>query len=167
MNKAKPSADVARLSKAEATAEVKKLTKEIAEHDRRYYQEDAPLISDSDYDALRLRLDAIEQRFPDLVRPDTPSAKVGAAALEKFGKVRHRVPMLSLNNAFANEDVEDFVGRVRRLLNLKADAALEMTAEPKIDGLSISLRYENGLLVEAATRGDGYEGENVTANVRT
>jgi DNA ligase (NAD+) len=167
MNKTKPSADVAKLSKAEATAEVKKLAKEIAEHDRRYYQEDAPVISDSDYDALRLRLDAIEQRFPDLVRPDTPSAKVGAAALEKFGKVRHRVPMLSLNNAFAKEDVEDFVGRVRRLLNLKADATLEMTAEPKIDGLSISLRYDNGLLVEAATRGDGYEGENVTANVRT
>jgi DNA ligase (NAD+) len=167
MSKAKAPADVGKLSREEAKAEVKKLTKEIARHDKRYYQEDAPVISDSDYDALRLRLDAIEQRFPDLVRPDTPSAKVGAAALEKFGKVRHRVPMLSLNNAFANEDVEDFVARVRRLLNLKADMTLEMTAEPKIDGLSISLRYDNGSLVEAATRGDGYEGENVTANVRT
>ncbi|HYM98350.1 MAG TPA: NAD-dependent DNA ligase LigA, partial [Aestuariivirgaceae bacterium] len=167
MSKAKAPADVGKLSREEAKAEVKKLTKEIARHDKRYYQEDAPVISDSDYDALRLRLDAIEQRFPDLVRPDTPSAKVGAAALEKFGKVRHRVPMLSLNNAFANEDVEDFVARVRRLLNLKADMTLEMTAEPKIDGLSISLRYDEGSLVEAATRGDGYEGENVTANVRT
>jgi DNA ligase (NAD+) len=167
MTGAKASEDVAKLSKAEAKGEVKRLAKEIADHDRRYYQEDAPVISDSDYDSLRLRLDAIEQRFPDLVRPDTPSAKVGAAALEKFGKVRHRVPMLSLNNAFGNEAVEEFVARVRRLLHLKADMTLEMTAEPKIDGLSISLRYDKGLLIEAATRGDGYEGENVTANVRT
>jgi DNA ligase (NAD+) len=154
------------LTKAEAKAELKRLAKEIAEHDRLYYQEDAPLISDRDYDALRLRLDTIEKRFPDLVTPETPSAKVGAAALEKFGKIRHRVPMLSLNNAFSTTDVAEFIARVRRLLGLGADDALEFTAEPKIDGLSVSLRYDGGVLIEAATRGDGFEGENVTANIR-
>jgi DNA ligase (NAD+) len=167
MAAAKPPADAAKLSKAEAKAEAKRLAKKIAEHDRRYYQEDAPVISDADYDALRLRLEAIEQRFPELAGPESPTAKVGAAALEKFGKVRHRVPMLSLSNAFSNDEVVDFVARVRRFLKIGAEAALEITAEPKIDGLSISLRYDNGVLIEAATRGDGYEGENVTANVKT
>jgi DNA ligase (NAD+) len=159
--------NIQKLSKSQAKAELRKLIKQIAEHDERYYQRDAPIVSDSDYDVLRGRLEAIEKRFPDLVTPDSPSQKVGAPALEKFGKVRHRFPMLSLNNAFSNEEVEDFVGRVRRFLKLPADATLEITAEPKIDGLSISLRYENGELVEAATRGDGYEGENVIANVKT
>jgi DNA ligase (NAD+) len=154
------------LTKAEAKAELKRLAKDIAEHDQLYYQEDAPVISDRDYDALRLRLDTIEKRFPDLVTPETPSAKVGAAALEKFGKIRHRVPMLSLNNAFSTTDVAEFIARVRRLLGLGADDALEFTAEPKIDGLSVSLRYDGGVLIEAATRGDGFEGENVTANIR-
>ena len=163
MAAAKPPADAAKLSKAEAKAEAKRLAKKIAEHDRLYYQEDAPVISDADYDALRLRLEAIEQRFPELASPESPTAKVGAAALEKFGKVRHRVPMLSLSNAFSNDEVVDFVARVRRFLKIGAEAALEITAEPKIDGLSISLRYDNGVLIEAATRGDGYEGENVTA----
>jgi DNA ligase (NAD+) len=167
MAAAKPPADAAKLSKAEAKAEAKRLAKKIAEHDRLYYQEDAPVISDADYDALRLRLEAIEQRFPELAGPESPTAKVGAAALEKFGKVRHRVPMLSLSNAFSNDEVVDFVARVRRFLKIGAEAALEITAEPKIDGLSISLRYDNGVLIEAATRGDGYEGENVTANVKT
>jgi len=158
--------DVAALTKGQAKAELKRLAEEIAEHDRLYYQHDAPVISDSDYDKLRRRLEAVEKRFPDLVTAATPSAKVGAAALEKFGKVRHRVPMLSLNNAFSTDEVEDFVARVRRLLGLAPDEPLELTAEPKIDGLSVSLRYDKGLLVEAATRGDGYEGENVTANIR-
>ena len=158
--------DVAVLTRAQAKAELKLLSEEIAEHDRLYYQDDAPVISDSDYDKLRRRLEAIEKRFPDLVTAATPSAKVGAAALEKFGKVKHRVPMLSLNNAFSTSEVEDFVARVRRLLGLGPDAPLEFTAEPKIDGLSVSLRYDKGALVEAATRGDGYEGENVTANIR-
>ncbi|HEU4475852.1 MAG TPA: NAD-dependent DNA ligase LigA, partial [Methyloceanibacter sp.] len=167
MAAAKPPADAAKLSKAEAKAEAKRLAKKIAEHDRLYYQEDAPVISDADYDALRLRLEAIEQRFPDLASPESPTAKVGAAALEKFGKVRHRVPMLSLSNAFSNDEVVEFVARVRRFLKLGAEAAREITAEPKIDGLSISLRYDDGVLIEAATRGDGYEGENVTANVKT
>jgi DNA ligase (NAD+) len=158
--------NVAALTKAQAKAELKLLSEEIAEHDRLYYQDDAPVVSDSDYDKLRRRLEAIEKRFPDLVTAATPSAKVGAAALEKFGKVRHRVPMLSLNNAFSTSEVEDFVARVRRLLGLGTDEPLEFTAEPKIDGLSVSLRYDKGVLVEAATRGDGYEGENVTANIR-
>jgi DNA ligase (NAD+) len=158
--------DVAALTKGQAKAELKRLAEEIAEHDRLYYQHDAPVISDSDYDKLRRRLEAVEKRFPDLVTAATPSGKVGAAALEKFGKVRHRVPMLSLNNAFSTEEVEDFAARVRRLLGLAPDEPLEFTAEPKIDGLSVSLRYDKGLLVEAATRGDGYEGENVTANIR-
>ena len=158
--------DIAALTKGQAKAELKRLAEEIAEHDRLYYQHDAPVISDSDYDKLRRRLEAVEKRFPDLVTAATPSGKVGAAALEKFGKVGHRVPMLSLNNAFSTDEVEDFVARVRRLLGLAPDEPLEFTAEPKIDGLSVSLRYDKGLLVEAATRGDGYEGENVTANIR-
>jgi DNA ligase (NAD+) len=160
-------ADVAKLTKAQAKAQVRRLAEEIAEHDKLYYQEDAPLISDADYDAMRLRLETIEARFPELRSAESPTVKVGAAALEKFGKVRHRVPMLSLSNAFAVEEVEEFIARVKRFLKLSAEASVEFTAEPKIDGLSISLRYDDGVLVEAATRGDGFEGEKVTANVRT
>ena len=113
------------------------------------------------------RNDAIEARFPDLVREDSPSRRVGSGPLGKFGKVRHAVPMLSLSNGFSEEDATEFVGRIRRFLNLPDDEVVEITAEPKIDGLSISLRYENRKLVQAATRGDGFEGENVTANVMT
>ena len=153
------------LTREEATAELARLAGEIAEHDRRYHAEDAPTISDADYDALRRRNEEIEARFPDLVRPDSPSRRVGAAPASKFAKVKHAVPMLSLSNGFSDEDVTDFVGRIRRFLNLADDEVVEVTAEPKIDGLSISLRYENGRLVQAATRGDGFEGENVTANV--
>jgi hypothetical protein len=127
----------------------------------------ADLISDAEYDALKLRNFAIEERFPELKRADSPSEKVGAAVSEKFEKIRHRVPMLSLDNAFSDEDVRDFAARVRRFLKLGEDAPLRMTAEPKIDGLSLSLRYEDGELVYAATRGDGTTGENVTANART
>ena len=156
-----------KLSLAEARAELKRLAAEIAAHDERYYVHDAPTISDAEYDALRLRNAAIEDRFPELVLAETPSRRVGAAPQEKFGKVKHRVPMLSLANAFADEDVVDFLGRVRRFLNLPEDTEIEVTSEPKIDGLSISLRYEGGKLVQAATRGDGAEGENVTANALT
>ena len=155
------------LSLAEAKAELKRLAREIAEHDERYHGRDAPTISDADYDKLRLRNAAIEERFPELVLAETPSKRVGAAPQEKFAKVQHRVPMLSLGNAFEDGDVAEFLGRVRRFLNLPETTEIEVTAEPKIDGLSISLRYENGKLVQAATRGDGAEGENVTANVKT
>ncbi len=156
-----------KLTKAQAEAELERLAVEIAAHDRRYYQDDAPSISDADYDALRLRNAAIEVRYPDLVRPDSPSERVGAAPSERFKKVRHAVAMLSLGNAFNDEDVADFRGRITRFLNLKEDEALELTVEPKIDGLSASLRYEKGKLVLAATRGDGSEGEDITRNIMT
>jgi DNA ligase (NAD+) len=155
------------LTEAAAEAELARLAAEIGAHDKRYYQEDAPTVSDAAYDALRRRNEAIEARFPQLVRPDSPSKRVGSAPAAKFAKVRHAVPMLSLGNAFAPEEVADFVGRVRRFLRLPAKEPIDFTAEPKIDGLSCSLRYEHGRLVNAATRGDGSEGEDVTANVRT
>ncbi len=165
MPKASISAD--HLTPIEAAAELMQLAQEIAEHDRRYHGEDAPSISDAEYDELRLRNEAIEGHFPDLVREDSPSRRVGAGVAEKFGKVRHRAPMLSLANGFSDEDVSKFVGRVRSSFKLGDTEVVEFTAEPKIDGLSISLRYENRKLVQAATRGDGAEGENVTANVLT
>ncbi len=155
------------LTQQEAAAELEWLAEEIARHDEAYYREDAPVISDAEYDALRQRNEMLEAEFPDLVRADSPSKRVGAAPSEKFGKVRHAVPMLSLGNAFADEDVAEFVGRIRRFLKLGDDEPVAITAEPKIDGLSINLRYENGKLVQAATRGDGQEGENVTRNCET
>jgi len=158
---------VADMTKAQARAELARLAAEISQHDDAYHQHDAPTISDAEYDALRRRNADIEARFPDLVRADTPSAKVGAAPSEKFQKVRHALPMLSLGNAFDDADVAEFAQRVRRFLGLSADDELAFTAEPKIDGLSISLRYEAGELAMAATRGDGTEGENVTRNVLT
>ncbi|TNE35602.1 MAG: NAD-dependent DNA ligase LigA [Alphaproteobacteria bacterium] len=161
------SVEVAFLSKAAAKKELKELAKEIAEHDKRYHQEDAPVISDADYDALRRRYEEIEARFPDLALADGPAQRVGAAPLEKFGKVKHAKPMLSLDNAFDDGDVEDFADRIRRFLNLKPQEELAFTAEPKIDGLSASLRYEKGVLVTGATRGDGQEGEDVTQNLMT
>lgn len=157
---------VEQLTEREAEAELERLASEIAEHDVRYHQDDAPTISDADYDALRLRNLAIEKRFPKLKRADSPSKNVGAAPAAKFAKVQHSVPMLSLDNAFSDEDVTDFVDRIQRFLKL-GDDPIEFTAEPKIDGLSASLRYEKGVLVMAATRGDGQEGENVTENIRT
>jgi len=162
---AKP--DVWDLTEEQARDELARLAAEIAAHDEAYHQNDAPVISDADYDALRKRNIQIESRFPELVREDSPSGKVGAAPSEKFEKVRHAVPMLSLGNAFDDEDVTDFAQRIRRFLGLDDDDELAFTAEPKIDGLSCSLRYEKGELVLAATRGDGAEGENVTRNVRT
>jgi DNA ligase (NAD+) len=156
-----------RLSEREAGRELERLAAEIARHDKLYYGEDAPEISDADYDALRQRNAAIEARYPQLARADSPSRRVGSAPVETFGKVRHAVPMLSLGNAFNEEDVTDFMARVRRFLGLPPDAVVEVTAEPKIDGLSISLTYTKGKLTQAATRGDGTEGENVTPNVKT
>jgi DNA ligase (NAD+) len=155
------------LTKAQAKVELKRLALEIESHDKHYYQEDAPKISDAAYDALRQRVNAIEARFPELVTSESPSQKVGAQPSGRFAKVQHAVPMLSLGNAFSDEDVADFVDRIRRFLKLDADEIPAIVAEPKIDGLSLSLRYENGELVRAATRGDGYTGEDVTANART
>jgi len=158
---------VADLTEKQAKAEHARLETEIAGHDRRYYQEDAPTVSDAEYDALRNRYNDIEARFPDLRTLESLSRKVGAAPARGFAKLRHRVPMLSLDNAFSEEDVRDFVERIRRFLRLAADEAIVFMAEPKIDGLSMSLRYEGGELVSGATRGDGTEGEDVTANIRT
>ncbi len=155
------------LSEAEAKRELARLAEEIAAHDRRYYQQDAPTVPDAEYDALRRRNEAIEARFPALMRDDSPSKRVGAAPAEQFAKVRHRVPMLSLGNAFDADEVAEFFGRVRRFLGLDADEPVEIVAEPKIDGLSINLLYEHGRFVRGATRGDGAEGEDVTRNLRT
>jgi DNA ligase (NAD+) len=158
---------IEQLTEEEARNELARLAKEIGEHDRRYYQDDSPTISDAQYDALRRRNDDIEKRFPELIRHDSPSQRVGAKPAERFEKVRHAQPMLSLGNAFTEEDVRDFVARVRRFLGLSADEEVALVCEPKIDGLSSSLRYEKGEFVLGATRGDGAEGENVTANIRT
>jgi DNA ligase (NAD+) len=155
------------LDDKQAKAELKRLAVEIAAHDKRYYQDDAPTVSDAEYDALRQRNAAIEERYPALVRKDSPSRRVGAAPAVKFAKVRHAVPMLSLDNAFSEQDVVDFAARIRRFLNLGEDEEIAFSAEPKIDGLSMSLRYENGELVNGATRGDGSVGEDVTANIKT
>jgi DNA ligase (NAD+) len=158
---------IEKLTEAQAKAELERLAAAIGEHDRRYYQEDAPTVTDAEYDALRRRNEEIEARFPELVRADSPSGRVGAQPASKFAKVRHAVPMLSLGNAFADEEVREFVERVRRFLRLPEDEKVAFTAEPKIDGLSCTLRYEGGRLIRAATRGDGSEGEDVTPNVKT
>src|SRR5881392_722345 len=166
-SKTKALTDVADLTKAQAKVELKRLTLELERHDKAYYQDDAPKISDAEYDALRKRFNAIEARFPEFVNSDSPSQKIGAAPSGKFKKIRHSVPMLSLDNAFAEQDVLDFVARIRRFLKLGDDDKIDFSAEPKIDGLSMSLRYEGGELITAATRGNGAEGEDVTANIRT
>ncbi len=150
----------------EAAAELERLAAEISRLDRAYHEQDTPLATDAEYDAMRQLNAALEAEFPDLVRPDSPSRRVGSAPAGGFAKVRHRVPMLSLDNAFAASDFIEFCARARRFLNLAGDAPLGFIAEPKIDGLSISLLYERGRLVRGATRGDGAEGEDVTANLR-
>jgi DNA ligase (NAD+) len=154
-----------------ASADVKDrvvaLREQIAYHNKRYHEQDAPEISDAEFDALMQELRDLEAAHPELVTPDSPTQRVGSAASSRFAKVRHSVPMLSLGNAFSEEDVTDFVDRIRKFLRLPPEEPLVFTAEPKIDGLSMSLRYEHGKLVKAATRGDGYEGEDVTANIRT
>jgi DNA ligase (NAD+) len=155
------------LSEADAAAELERLAKEVAHHDALYHGKDAPEISDADYDALKRRNDAIEARFPALVRLDSPSRHVGAAPSETFAQITHARPMLSLDNTFSQDDVQDFVAGIYRFLGRLPDQSIAFTAEPKIDGLSMSIRYENGRMVSAATRGDGTTGENVTANIRT
>ncbi|MEP7211406.1 MAG: NAD-dependent DNA ligase LigA [Alphaproteobacteria bacterium] len=157
---------VSKLKKAEAKSEWTRLAEAIRAADVAYYQSDAPHLTDADYDKLRLRLNEIEARFPELKTADSPTQNVGAPLTSGFGKVEHLKPMLSLDNLFADEEVGEFVARVRRFLNLKSDEEVAITAEPKIDGLSCSLLYEDGRLVRAATRGDGRVGEDVTANVR-
>src|SRR3954454_9227195 len=165
-SKSKNLTDVAKLTKAQAKVEHMRLALELEGHDKRYYQDDAPSVTDAEYDALRQRYNAIEKRFPEFVTSDSPSQKVGAAPSGRFKKVRHSLPMLSLDNAFAEQDVRDFADRIARFLKLPDDK-IDFSAEPKIDGLSMSLRYEGGELVTAATRGDGAQGEDVTANIRT
>ncbi len=155
------------LDESEAAAELERLAVEMAEHDRLYYVEQAPGLDDAAYDALKRRNAELEARFPMLVRPDSPSLRVGAAPSTSFAAVRHGVPMLSLDNAFNALEVADFVARIRRFLKLDPAEALAFTVEPKIDGLSANLRYEHGRLVQGATRGDGRTGEDVTANLRT
>lgn len=155
------------MTEAEAAARLEVLAAEIARHNRAYHDRDAPEISDAAFDALVRENAALEQAFPQLVRPDSPSRTVGATPSGHLAKVRHAKAMLSLDNAFVEDDVRDFLARVRRFLALSDDVEVALTAEPKIDGLSCSLRYEGGRLVQAATRGDGQVGEDVTANVRT
>src|SRR3954470_18957034 len=156
-----------RLSEAEAKDRLARLAAEIARHDKLYHDEDAPEVSDAAYDALVRENRELEGLYPRLVRADSPSRRLGAAPTTALAKVAHARPMLSLDNAFSDEEVREFLARVRRFLNLPPEEPVAMTAEPKIDGLSCSLRYERGRLVLGATRGDGTIGEDVTANVRT
>jgi DNA ligase (NAD+) len=156
-----------KLTPMEARLQLQSIADRIAHHDRLYHQNDAPEISDADYDTLRAEYLALRDQYPDQIPENDPESRVGSAPAAGFSKVTHSVPMLSLNNAFTDEDVQDFIGRVRRFLSLSDDEIVECVAEPKIDGLSASLRYEKGVLVQASTRGDGAVGENITANVRT
>jgi DNA ligase (NAD+) len=156
---------VEELTEEDAAAELERLAAEIAHHDRAYHERDAPEISDADYDALRRRNNEIEARFPELIRADSPTHRVGGAPDSGFAKLRHRVPMLSLDNAFDPADFAEFVARALRFLGTRS--GIDFVAEPKIDGLSINLTYEHGRFIHGATRGDGTEGEDVTANLRT
>lgn len=157
--------NVSDLTREEAAAELQRIAAEMARADIAYYQNDAPYLSDAEYDALKLRNANIEQLFPDLIRSDSPSKRIGAPLQSAFGKVAHRFPMLSLADVFSIEEVEDFIAGVRRFLNIDGDIAF--MCEPKIDGLSFTARYEKGVFVQGATRGDGQEGEDITENLRT
>lgn len=168
MNSSKLSSQsVDKLTHTEAISELAYLTKEISHHDRLYYVESAPIITDSSYDFLRRRIIAIENRFPELAKQSSVSNKIGASPGTGFVKVHHKVPMLSLSNAFSDTEIHDFINRTRRYLKLDLEENIAITAEPKIDGLSASLQYENGKYVLGATRGDGLVGEDVTDNLRT
>ena len=155
------------MSEDDVRRELAALAAEISHHDELYHGQDAPTLSDAEYDQLVMRNLSLEAAFPHLVRADSPSERVGTELLAQgqFGKIRHARPMLSLSNGFSDDDIEDFVTRVRKFLSLSDADTAQFVAEPKIDGLSLSLRYENGKLVQAATRGDGADGEDVTANV--
>ena len=155
------------MSEDQARSELQRLALALAQANRAYHHDDSPSIDDATYDRLKLRNAQIEQRFPHLKRTDSPSDQIGAKPKEGFGKIRHRQPMLSLSNAFEAKDVEDFVARLKKFLNLTPQSDMRMTAEPKIDGLSLAVRYEKGQLVHAVTRGDGETGEDVTANALT
>ena len=157
--------NVSDLTREEAAAELQRIAAEMARADIAYYQNDAPYLSDAEYDALKLRNANIERLFPDLIRPDSPSKRIGAPLQSAFGKVAHRFPMLSLADVFSIEEVEDFYCRRSPFLNIDGDIAF--MCEPKIDGLSFTARYENGLFIRGATRGDGQEGEDITENLRT
>lgn len=162
-----PNKPVSELSLEEAKEELQKLAEQIAYHDQKYYENDAPEVSDAEYDELRKRNQAIEFRFPELIRTDSPEKKIGSAPAQRFGKVEHLVPMLSLSNAFSDEDLQDFYDRIRRYLSLDAQETISLIAEPKMDGLSASILYENGKLSVGSTRGDGFKGENVTENLKS
>ena len=155
------------LTPDQASIELEKLAKEIADHDYRYYRLNQPTISDEAYDALRRHNQEIEAKFPDLIRPDSPTHRIGSSPSPEFEKVRHQTPMLSLDNAFSFEEVSDFIERLKRFLKWPVDQDIPLMAEPKIDGLSASLIYEQGQFVLGATRGDGIEGENITPNLKT
>lgn len=157
--------DIDELTEEQAKEELKKIAEEIAKADNAYYQNDEPYLTDSQYDTLKHYNTAIENRFPQLIRSDSPSRRVGAPIKSNFGKITHNIPMLSLSDVFSLEEVEDFFESIRRFLNANQDIAL--MCEPKIDGLSFSARYENGVFVQAATRGDGSEGEDITQNLKT
>ena len=157
---------VAELTEQQASAELARLAETMARLDKAYYQDDAPLMTDAEYDALKRRNEEIEKRFPHLIREDSPSKRVGSKASDDFAKVVHSVPMLSLANIFTNEDVYEFIDRIRRFLGLSESDPLEFMAEPKLDGLSFSALYVNGKFVRGATRGDGAVGEDITENLK-
>ena len=150
-----------------AKAKIEKLCFEINFHNYRYYVLDNPVVTDAEYDRLMRELQGLEERFPGLITPDSPTQRVGATPLEEFGTVKHTIPMLSLNNAFSKEEAVEFDGRVKRLLKMPLDEDVEYVAEPKMDGLAVELVYENGSFTKGSTRGDGYLGEDVTQNLRT